>query len=151
LGETLAPAQDEEERRHYQIAHGIAQPPGPPGLAKRSGRDHATEPATGHSDGGADQGTEHGRKYDQAQDIPEAVESGTEPDQALEEQGADQRFQRIPYRNPTRHRHWRAGPQIDEKSSAGDAGPEVTAPQDQGHQGNARWRPDGRGDTVYRI
>src|SRR5262249_18393830 len=80
--ETPAPAPDEEERRHHQVAHGITQPPGPPGFAKRSGRNHATEPATGYPHGGADQGTEHSRQHNQAQDIPEAVESRAKPEQA---------------------------------------------------------------------
>jgi hypothetical protein len=129
-GETPTPAPDEEERRHYQSAHGIAQPPRPPGFAQRRGRNQTTEPAAGYPHSRTNQGTEHGRQHNQTQDIPEAIKSGTEPHQALEEQGADQRLQRIPKRYATRHRYRRAGPQIGEKSSAGDAGPEATAPQD---------------------
>jgi hypothetical protein len=83
-GETPTPAPDEEERRHYQSAHGIAQPPGPPGFAQCCGRNYATEPAAGHPHCRTDQGTEYGRQHDQAQDIPEAIKSRAEADQALE-------------------------------------------------------------------
>ena len=73
------------------------------------------------------------------------------PDHPRQEHGADQRFQRIPQRHPTRDEHGCAGRPIDEESAHSDAGPEASAIQDQRHQRDAGRGPDGRGKPVHRI
>ena len=138
----------QQQRRHDQRAHPVADPPEQPVRGVVGSLDVAREPERRDAVRGAHRRARDGGEQDQREHVADAIERRPEAD-ASEQRRTDERLERVADRDRRRFRDRSAARRVRDQRADGDRRPEAEASEHEGGERDPGRRPD-RSDESLR-